>query len=223
MGSVMGSVRCSDFDSENDKIAPASSPNDMSSTHQSMNSMSCVTDGSWADEDIQPTKPPTTDASHTAIHMQHQSIRMAQIEKELEFSRGIIQHFMRENSQLNLENQVLRQRLSMSKGQLSQFNISEEKEMPVPDELRLGISTETTVDSNANMNQTVADYNDEKLIWKKVADFSALMARDRKLKVWGGIFKTGSDYNAPEVNRISKVLRTFMMLYLTRVWCQFVV
>lgn len=53
--------------------------------------------------------------------------------------------------------------------------------------------------------------------WKKVADFSALLPRDVKLKLWNGVFKTESDYSQPELKRISKVLRTFVMLQLTRV------
>ena len=57
-----------------------------------------------------------------------------------------------------------------------------------------------------------------KISWKKVADFSALLPRDVKLKLWRGVFKQESDYQAPEVKRISKVLRTFVMLQLTRVW-----
>lgn len=56
-----------------------------------------------------------------------------------------------------------------------------------------------------------------KISWKKVADFSALLPRDVKLKLWKGVFKQQSDYDAPEVKRISKVLRTFVMLQLTRV------
>eukprot|EP00486_Rosalina_sp_Unknown_P013922 CAMPEP_0201579248 /NCGR_PEP_ID=MMETSP0190_2-20130828/26679_1 /ASSEMBLY_ACC=CAM_ASM_000263 /TAXON_ID=37353 /ORGANISM="Rosalina sp." /LENGTH=413 /DNA_ID=CAMNT_0048013433 /DNA_START=23 /DNA_END=1264 /DNA_ORIENTATION=- len=52
--------------------------------------------------------------------------------------------------------------------------------------------------------------------WKKVADFSALLPRDVKLKLWNGVFKTDSDYSQPEQKRISKVLRTFCMLSLTR-------
>jgi len=55
-----------------------------------------------------------------------------------------------------------------------------------------------------------------KISWKKVADFSALLPKDVKLKLWKGVFKTDSDYQAPEVKRISKVLRTFVMLQLTR-------
>jgi len=55
-----------------------------------------------------------------------------------------------------------------------------------------------------------------KISWKKVADFSALLPRDVKLKLWKGVFKTENDYQAPEVKRISKVLRTFVMLQLTR-------
>merc|ERR1719419_2063855 len=55
-----------------------------------------------------------------------------------------------------------------------------------------------------------------KISWKKVADFSALLPRDVKLKLWKGVFKQQSDYDAPEVKRISKVLRTFVMLQLTR-------
>jgi len=55
-----------------------------------------------------------------------------------------------------------------------------------------------------------------KISWKKVADFSALLPKDVKLKLWKGVFKTDSDYEAPEVKRISKVLRTFVMLQLTR-------
>eukprot|EP01083_Nonionella_stella_P066252 174272_1 len=54
------------------------------------------------------------------------------------------------------------------------------------------------------------------IIWKKVADFSALLPRDVKLKLWNGVFKAESDYKQPEVKRISKVLRTFVMLQLTR-------
>ena len=53
--------------------------------------------------------------------------------------------------------------------------------------------------------------------WRKVADFSALLPRDVKLKLWKGVFKTESDYTQPEQKRISKVLRTFVMLQLTRV------
>jgi len=52
--------------------------------------------------------------------------------------------------------------------------------------------------------------------WKKVADFSALLPKDVKLKLWNGVFKTESDYSQPELKRISKVLRTFVMLQLTR-------
>merc|ERR1719242_443826 len=55
-----------------------------------------------------------------------------------------------------------------------------------------------------------------KISWKKVADFSALLPRDVKLKLWNGVFKTEQDKEAPEVKRISKVLRTFVMLQLTR-------
>jgi len=55
-----------------------------------------------------------------------------------------------------------------------------------------------------------------KISWKKVADFSALLPRDVKLKLWNGVFKTDTDYQALEVKRISKVLRTFVMLQLTR-------
>merc|ERR1719242_2872156 len=55
-----------------------------------------------------------------------------------------------------------------------------------------------------------------KISWKKVADFSALLPRDVKLKLWRGVFKQETDYQAPEVKRISKVLRTFVMLQLTR-------
>jgi len=55
-----------------------------------------------------------------------------------------------------------------------------------------------------------------KISWKKVADFSALLPEDVKLKLWKGVFKTDQDYQAPEVKRISKVLRTFVMLQLTR-------
>ena len=57
----------------------------------------------------------------------------------------------------------------------------------------------------------------ERISWKKVGDFSALLPRDVKQKLWNGVFKTQSDYEAPEVQRISKVLRTFTMLQLTRV------
>lgn len=52
--------------------------------------------------------------------------------------------------------------------------------------------------------------------WRKVADFSALLPRDVKLKLWNGVFKTETDYSQPEMKRISKVLRTFVMLQLTR-------
>lgn len=52
--------------------------------------------------------------------------------------------------------------------------------------------------------------------WKKVADFSALLPKDVKLKLWNGVFKTPSDETAPEMKRISRVLRTFVMLHLTR-------
>merc|ERR1719242_1141227 len=55
-----------------------------------------------------------------------------------------------------------------------------------------------------------------KISWKKVADFSALLPRDVKLKLWNGVFKTEQDKEAPEVKRISKVLRTCVMLHLTR-------
>merc|ERR1712156_618335 len=55
-----------------------------------------------------------------------------------------------------------------------------------------------------------------KISWKKVADFSALLPKEVKLKLWNGVFKNENDYQAPEVKRISKVLRTFVMLQLTR-------
>ena len=53
--------------------------------------------------------------------------------------------------------------------------------------------------------------------WKKVADFSALLPKDVKLKLWNGVFKTQNDETAAEMKRISRVLRTFVMLHLTRV------
>merc|ERR1712129_190686 len=52
--------------------------------------------------------------------------------------------------------------------------------------------------------------------WKKVADFSALLPKDVKLKLWKGVFKTQKDEEAPELKQISRVLRTFVMLHLTR-------
>ena len=58
---------------------------------------------------------------------------------------------------------------------------------------------------------------DGSILWRKVADFSALLPRDVKLKLWNGVFKTESDYSRPEQIRISKMLRTMVMLQLTRV------
>eukprot|EP01084_Bolivina_argentea_P285273 489169_1 len=55
-----------------------------------------------------------------------------------------------------------------------------------------------------------------KISWKKVADFSALLPRDVKLKLWNGVFKNEADKNQHERKKISKVLRTFVMLQLTR-------
>ena len=53
--------------------------------------------------------------------------------------------------------------------------------------------------------------------WKKVADFSALLPREVKLKLWNGVFRTESDLQAPEWKRIWKALRTMAMLQVTRV------
>ena len=57
-----------------------------------------------------------------------------------------------------------------------------------------------------------------KISWKKVADFSSLLPRDVKLKLWNGIFKNEMDNKQSELKKISKVLRTFILLKLTRVW-----
>ena len=56
-----------------------------------------------------------------------------------------------------------------------------------------------------------------KINWKKVADFSALLPRDVKLKLWNGVWRTRSFDQTPEVKGISLVMRTFVMLQLTRV------
>ena len=53
--------------------------------------------------------------------------------------------------------------------------------------------------------------------WRKVAELSALMSRDIKMKVWNEMFKTEQDYHEPECKRMSKVLQTFVMLSLTKV------
>ena len=55
--------------------------------------------------------------------------------------------------------------------------------------------------------------------WRKVAELSALMSRDIKLKVWNGVFKTEKDHHQPEYKRMGKVLQTFVMLSLTKVEC----
>ena len=52
--------------------------------------------------------------------------------------------------------------------------------------------------------------------WKKVADFAAILPKEAKEKLWKGVFKTQEDETMPESKRISKVLRTFVMLHLTR-------
>merc|ERR1719419_1920864 len=74
----------------------------------------------------------------------------------------------------------------------------------------------TESDADQSMKKKVDSTLGGKISWKKVADFSALLPRDVKLKLWKGVFKQQSDYDAPEVKRISKVLRTFVMLQLTR-------
>ena len=53
--------------------------------------------------------------------------------------------------------------------------------------------------------------------WRKVAELSALMSRDIKLKVWNGVFKKEKDYEQSEHKRMSKLLQTFVMLSLTKV------
>lgn len=57
-----------------------------------------------------------------------------------------------------------------------------------------------------------------------MADFSALLPRDVKLKLWKGVFKTedgsateGKKIKNIEIKKLSKILRTFVMLQLTRV------
>ena len=42
------------------------------------------------------------------------------------------------------------------------------------------------------------------------------MPKEAKEKLWKGVFKTADDLNMPENKKISKVLRTFVMLHLTR-------
>ena len=56
-----------------------------------------------------------------------------------------------------------------------------------------------------------------KIVWLKVADFAALLPENVKLKLWNGVFKEKEAEKTEEVKRISKVLRTFVMLQLTRV------
>mmetsp|Transcript_28476 Transcript_28476/g.46759 ORF Transcript_28476/g.46759 Transcript_28476/m.46759 type:complete len:300 (+) Transcript_28476:51-950(+) len=79
-------------------------------------------------------------------------------------------------------------------------------------------------DTDAPIEDTLSNKKKQKIdttlggvvSWKKVADFSALLPRDVKLKLWNGVFKTETDLTQPEIKRLSKLLRTFVMLQLTR-------
>ena len=55
------------------------------------------------------------------------------------------------------------------------------------------------------------------IVWTKVADFSALLPQMVKTKLWNGVFKEKSAEETEEIKRISKLLRTFVMLQFTRV------
>ena len=58
--------------------------------------------------------------------------------------------------------------------------------------------------------------HDHEVKWEKVADFAAILPKQAKEQLWNGVFKRQEDVTMAENKRISKVLRTFLMLHLTR-------
>ena len=66
---------------------------------------------------------------------------------------------------------------------------------------------------NVNVDSTLEGLVD----WQGVGHIAAVSPRDVKSKIWAGIFKTVADRKQPEIERLSKLLRTFGLLYLTRV------
>ena len=54
-------------------------------------------------------------------------------------------------------------------------------------------------------------------IWKKLAIYSAQIPKPLKKKVWKSLFKTEEDRNMSERKIIIKLLKTYLLLYLTKV------
>jgi len=52
--------------------------------------------------------------------------------------------------------------------------------------------------------------------WRKMADFSSLLPREIRLKLWNGVWRKRRFAETPEVKGIKEVLRTFALLHLTR-------
>ena len=75
----------------------------------------------------------------------------------------------------------------------------------------------TLVDFTKGVEEKVDSTLGGVISWSKIADFSALLPRDVKLKLWNGVFKTQHDHSLSEEKKIAKVLRTMVMLQLTRV------
>jgi len=59
---------------------------------------------------------------------------------------------------------------------------------------------------------------DGQINWIKMAEFSAMLPSHVKRKLWNGVFKAEAGFEMSEPDKIKRILKVFVMLFLTRIF-----